>query len=319
MTAPSLNITDRMPDDTILGTNISTAANTGEALALAGLDWGLVDTPADDLTIMGPEGVTIGSMPDRRLISRSDNGVILDVVGARYTPIENADAFALADQAKTLGAQFANAGEVDHGRTTFMTMTIPEATGYVGGSDPVDFGFYIRTGVGQAATYSVSARRRVCTNGMSVGFSGAKTHSWAIRHTRSADENLILARAAVRDAMAYAKEFVAHAEAMVNTPMSSSEFGSFLDTFAPKPDEAKKAATTRWETRRAELRELFNGADTQEDIRGTRWAAFNAVTEHLDWYTSTKGDNPTEARALRQFNGTAETHRQRAFNLLQPA
>lgn len=320
MTTPALTITDRIPDATALGTSISDATTCAEALAAADLNWGLQVSDAGSMTILTDDGVSLTGMPDRRFVSRDDTGTILAAVGSRYTPISNAQVFALSDHAKALGACFDAAGALDHGRTVFMTMTIPEATGFVGGSDPVEFGFYLRSGHdGQAATYSVSATRRVCTNGMVVGNLDATPQSWTIRHTSSAYDNLVLAKAAVTDAMAYAKAFVAHADAMVTTPMTTGEYIDVLDAIAPKPDYDNKAAVTRWERRRDILMDLWGTADTQENIRNTRWAAFNAIGEYLDWYTTTKGDDAVRARALRQFNGTDTATRRRAFQLLAAA
>lgn len=317
MTAPAIKYTDRVPDATILGTDVHGATDMNDALDIAGLNWGLTVTDASELTIMGADGVTMTGMPGRRFISRDDTGEILAAVGNRYTPITNREAFALADHAKNLGAQFAAAGSIDHGRTVFMSMEIPEATGHIAGVDPVDFGFYLRSGHdGESATYSVSARRRWCTNGSEVGSLAATPRSWSIRHTSSAQENLILARQAVAGAIAYAKAFVAHAEAMATTPMTTAEFMQVLDIMAPKPDEERKAAVTRWEKRRDMLLDLWANADTQEEIRGTRWAAFNSITEYLDWYAPTKGEDPTRARALRQFNDAGAATRRRAFDLL---
>lgn len=315
MTAETIAYTDRVPNAAVLGTDITSATDASDALRIAGLDWDLIDTPADDLTILSEDGVTLGRMPGRRLISRSDSDVILAAVGSRYATISNYEAFSLSDDAKALGAQFAHAGEIDHGRTTFMTMSIPEASVQIAGVDPIDFGFYLRTSHGAgAATWSVSARRLVCTNGMEVGLPGS-SRTFSIRHSASAQHQLTLASKAVQDAMVYAKTFAAHAEKLVDDRMSTREFTNFIDTLCPKPEEGRKAATTRWENRRASLQELFTAADTQEEIRGTRWAAFNAVSEYHEWLAPTRGDSD-RARALRQFSGTSDDFRQRAYSLL---
>lgn len=316
MTASAITYTDRVPNAAVLGTDITAATDAADALRIAGLDWDLVDTPADDLTILSEDGVTLGRMPGRRLISRSDSDVILAAVGSRYETINNYEAFSLADDAQALGAQFAHAGEIDHGRTTFMTMTIPEASVRVAGVDPIDFGFYLRTSNGGAgaATWSVSARRLVCTNGMEIGLKGS-TRSFSIRHSAGAPHKLELARKAVQDAMSYAKTFAAHAEQLAGDRMSIREFTDYIDTLCPKPDEDRKAATTKWENRRSSMLELFTAADTQEEIRGTRWAALNAVSEYHEWLAPTRGDSD-RARALRQFNGASDDFRQRAYNLL---
>lgn len=314
----ALAITDRVPFEHQLGTDIRSAHNVQDALSTAGLAWGLRDVPADSVTLMDAAGVTIGSMPGRRFIVRDDNNTILAAVGSRYTTIDNAAAFAVADQAQMLGARFEAAGEIDHGRSTYMSMSLPEATTMIGGHDPVSFKVILSTshsGDG-AAVQSVSARRLVCTNGLEIGSVGVP-RTWSIRHSASAEQRLIEARTAMQGAMRYVKEFTARAEALAAASMSTNEFDLFLATLDPRPDDDRKTAVTRWENRRDTLMGLWSTADTQEEGRNTRWAALNAVGEYLDWHKSTRGGET--ARALSQFNDTNAATRARAYQLLQPA
>lgn len=315
MTAPAIPYLERRQVAAVLGADISNANSADDALRIAGLDWDLIDTPADELTILSADGVSMSGMPGRRLISRSDNGTILAAVGDRYATISNQEAFSLADDARALGAQFEHAGEVDHGRTAFMSMTIPEASVNIAGVDPVRFGFTMTTGHGTgAAVWRVTALRQVCTNGLEISLPGV-SRTESIRHTGSASLKLELARKAVQDAMAYAKTFAAHAEKLVDTPMTFTEYTAFIDTLFPEPDAEKKTARTRWNNRRAELVRLYRRDDTQEAIRGSRWAAFNAVSEYHEWLAPTRADSE-ETRALRQFNGASDDFRQRAYALL---
>lgn len=315
-----LKVTNRVPFEHQLGTDISAARTVDEALTIAGLNWGLRDIPGDPVTLMGADGITIGSMPGRRFIVRDDDNTILATVGSRYTTIDNAAAFEVADHAHMLGAQFDAAGEVDHGRTTYMSMSIPEATTAIGGNDPVEFKVVMSTshaGEG-AAVQSVTARRLVCTNGLTIGVNNGSTpRTWSIRHSASADQRLIEARTAMQGAMQYAKAFTAHAEALIASPMTTNEFDRFLAELVPRPDEGRKTSVTRWENRRNTLMDLWGTAFTQEEGRHTRWAALNSVGEFLDWHKNTRGGE--SARALSQFNDTNAAFRQRAFQLLQPA
>jgi phage/plasmid-like protein (TIGR03299 family) len=314
----ALTITDRVPFEHQLGTDIRAARTVDEALTIAGLNWGLRDIPGDSVTLMGADGITIGSMPGRRFITRDDDNTILATVGSRYTTIDNAAAFEVADHAHALGAQFDAAGEIDHGRTTYMSMTIPEASTKIGGHDDVQYKVVLATshaGEG-AAVQSVTARRKVCTNGLTVGLPGT-SQTWSIRHSASADQRLIEARTAMQGAMQYAKAFTAHAEALIASPMNTNEFDRFLAELDPRPDEARKTSVTRWENRRNTLMDLWGTAFTQEEGRHTRWAALNSVGEFLDWHKNTRGGD--SARALSQFNDTNAATRQRAFRLLQAA
>ena len=73
----------------------------------------------------------------------------------------------------------------------------------------------------------------------------------------------------------------------------------------------------RWDERRSQLRQLFVFADTQNDIRFTKWGAFNAIVEYQDHVASSRGNSAAEkaeARALRTIDGSPV--KEKAFALL---
>ncbi|PZT95415.1 MAG: hypothetical protein DI630_24320 [Gordonia sp. (in: high G+C Gram-positive bacteria)] len=311
-----LKVTNRVPFDAQIGTDISKATDVSDALRIAGLDWGLIDMPSPTLAVFGEDGITNVTMPDRRLIVRDDTNVVLSAVGSRYVPLSNSEVYAVADHARALGAQFNSAGEINHGRSTFLTMNIPEATVNVAGHDPVSFKLVARTSNdGGIAFLSVSALRQVCSNGMTIGVGVPQTIE--IRHSASATQRLQEAEQAMTAAMRYAKEFAARAEQLAATPMRTNEFDRFLAELHPRPAQERKAAHTRWETRRDVLMNLWAHSETNEEGRGTAWGALNALVEWADWFKPTRGGE--EARALRQLDDTNAAIRQRAYRLLQPA
>lgn len=307
--------TSRRRPEAVLGTNISAAPSLDGALATAGMDWTILDHPAENLTLLTDDGVTSTSIPGHRMLLRSDNHTTLGVVGNRYTPVDNASAFALADSAKMLGARFAYAGELDHGRRAFLTMDIPEATVHVGGHDAISFHIRLMTSHDGSSgiTGDVQGTRLVCTNGMRSKL--GSTHRWNIRHTASADHRMDQARDALRHAFAYAKTFAAYAEDMITTPLSVREFDDLISTLLVKPDEdASTRSHNTWNRRRDELMDLFRNAETQEEGRHTRWSAYNAFAEWQDWYRP--ANNGPRGRAQRNFTPESAGLTERAFELL---
>jgi phage/plasmid-like protein (TIGR03299 family) len=311
----------RLPAQAVLGTDVAGSRDTAEALRTAGLDWGLTVHNTDHLTLMGESGLINTSLPGQRLIMRDDTYQGLAVVGSRYTPVTNADAFAIADNARDLGATFAHAGSLDHSRKTFLTMDLPEARVRIGGKDVVDFGIVIRTSHDGSGSISgeISGKRLVCMNGMTVGIGEAQR--WSIPHTASAHSRM--AEILLQGAFRYAKSFAAVGEMLISQPMTSREFADYIDALYPKPEESQKAARTRWENRRGELMQLFNIANTQSEGRATRWGALNAVVEWEDWgrgvRTST-GESVDQARAARQFTNTDSAGtKQAAYRMLTHA
>lgn len=314
MTAALTRPAHRMPASAVLGTDIATASTVDEALHLAGLDWGLQMHEAKAMTVLTDTGVISTSIPGQKLLMRDDNFSTLAAVGSAYEPVDNRAAFDLADTARQLGGVFAHAGETDHGRKVFLTMDLPEARVNVGGKDLIDFGVIFRTGHGSGAiTGEVTGLRLICTNGLVQGFGAGQ--KWTARHTRSALDRMELAKVTLRGAAQYAKEMAAIGESMISSPYTVDEFVAYIDRLYPKPDEAKKGAVTRWEKRRGELLDLFRVAETQADARGTRWAAYNAVTEWEDWFRPGRGGEM--GRAARQFaTPDVKGVKQAAFDLI---
>lgn len=314
MTAPTFRTTRQMPAQ-MLGTDISGADNLSQALEIAGLDWTLLDEPADNLSVVTADGITNTSFPGHRLLMRSDDTTTLGVVGGRYEAVDNATAFGVADAAKSLGATFAHAGEIDGGRKTFLTMEVPEATCNVGGYDLVKFGVTLRTshdGSG-AITGSADGTRLVCTNGMRTSLEAGR--SWTIRHTRSADTRMEEAHELIQNAMIFAKEFTAHASALIEQKMTTNDFDQLLDVLLPAPGEDATARVINGhQRRRDQLMDLWASADTQEEGRNTAWAAYNAVVEWDQWIRP--ANNGDEGRALRNFNTNAAGLPERTFALL---
>ncbi|MDH6283951.1 DUF932 domain-containing protein [Prescottella agglutinans] len=297
-----------------LGTDISAARTVDEALHMANLDWTIEEHPADSFALTTEDGVTMTGMPGMRFFLRSDTKEALHLGGARYTPVTNADAFASAEAAVAMGARFATGGAIRGGRQTYLELDLPDANVEVGGKDLVTFQLLLRTahdGSGRV-TGEARARRLVCTNGMTANI-GFPTH-FAIGHTRSAHDRLAAASTMVQGAVRYAKEFAAIADHMLDTPMTRTEFAAFIDALYPQPDEENAREYGRWESRRHELIDLFRFADTNDLGRGSRWGAYSALTEHLDWFTTVRGGD--DARALRQLDNTAQGMKDRALQIL---
>jgi phage/plasmid-like protein (TIGR03299 family) len=303
----------RRSADHVLGTDIRQATDIGDALQLAGLDWGV--TTVDDT-----DGLSIGMgaaeqsvfMPDRKLIVRDDQPIVLGMVSSSYAPLGNQTAFAPADKARELGAVFSSAGESDYGRKSWVTMDLPEAEVMIGGKDAVRFQIEFRTshsGDG-AVSGRVRGRRLWCLNGCS-----ARLHSpaqWSVRHTDSAEDRLMLAATTIRGAVQWAKEFAALGEQLISTPMPLPMYERYIDTIYPRPDESRKVAVEKWERRRADLMGLFRTSQLQADGRGSLWAGVNSVTEYEQWWRAARSD---ESRARRQFDGASDRFSAQAFAL----
>jgi hypothetical protein len=119
-----------------------------------------------------------------------------------------------------------------------------------------------------------------------------------IRHTSGAQTNMaVKARESLDIAFNFLDAFQAEADRMIQTTMTQAKFEAIIEREFGAPDDASSATITRSENKIAEMTRLFAEAQTQDGIRDTAWAGFNALTEWNDHYAPTRGDERELARA----------------------
>lgn len=318
MTTATIPATERKTK--VLGADLNGITSIEAAMDAAGLNWGIQIEDADNLSITTDDGITNTSIPGMRLVMRDDTHLTLGVVGGRYHPVDNHSVFAMGEHILDQGGILAEGGTLDHGRKAFMRFDLPGTSVKVGGQDLINFGVAIRANHDGSGTVTagIEGHRLVCTNGMTVKMKGL-AHQFAIRHTASAQDRLGEAERVLRGTMQYAKSFAAVAEEMLSRKFTEADFKRYIDALYPRPADEEKRAITLWENRRSELMALYRFADTNDLGRDTQWAAFNSVVEYLDWAAPVRVSNRTsteEVRARRQFEGSNQVMKDRAFDLL---
>lgn len=211
---------------------------------------------------------------------------VLAFTRGRYTPIQNADAFKVADYlVSEFGAQITGAADYRGGDRSILVAQLPDTITLEGkgGADPVDLSLVITNDhAGNAAlTLALTPVRILCTNVLPAALKTAE-RAWKISHTPKAMERLDLASDAIKRAMVYRDAFQEQAQAMIDQEMTDQEFGKLVQRLYPvkRDDEGVKAERRR--ELHATLETLWHTSPTIENVRGTRWAGYNVVTEYLD-------------------------------------
>jgi hypothetical protein len=175
-----------------------------------------------------------------------------------------------------------------------------------------------RTGY-RTITGLITPTRMVCANTQRAALSNARS-SFKIRHTDSADDRVQQAREQLGLTWKYVAEFEVEAEKMIQETLAVAEFRRICDQiWTPLTDTATDRSKTIVANRTTALARLFSDADTNDEIRGTRWAGYQAVTEYLDHaapvHGKTVGDKAVN-RALRSIDGSVVDTKEKAFALL---
>ena len=244
---------------------------------------------------------------------------VLGVVGGNYTVVQNEQHCELlnllVDEA---GAHFETAGSLRGGREVFVTMKLPNTLTLAGndGQDD-DIELYLAAMSSHDGTTAwrviVTPVRIVCANTQRLALRDAKA-TYAIRHTRSASGKIAQARQALGLVWNYCDAFQTAAQNLINQSLELDTFQQIVDKIWPvDPNPGPRAVTLR-DRRNTTLRGLFSEADTQHNVRGTRWAGLQAITEYLDHHTPAPSDDVRAARVLTSH--AVADRKQQAFQLL---
>jgi len=280
-----------------LGTVFEQEVSTKEMLDLAHLnDWNVrledVAIPDGFASDKGYSFVTRTNPFDR------EQNDVLGVVGERYVPMQNEDLFDFGDLMLDGGGRWETAGSIKGGRQVFGSLALERETVL----DPNGVGDKINTYLlintshdgSVAIQASITPVRVVCANTLNVALSSVKgkkgiKQSFKIRHTATASGKVQQAREALGLANAYMDEFDIMAKDMIESEISKAKFDELIALAYPAPTgEDKKGSYKKYQSKVDLLQSIYVG-QYNNTIAGTKWGAYNALTERLDWYRSARG------------------------------
>ena len=191
------------------------------------------------------------------------------------------------------GAHFETAGALRGGRETFVTMKLPQSIVFNGKDGSRDTtSFYLAA----LNSHDGSSKLQVphhpnphrVRQHPNAAIAAAKA-SCGIRHTGGARASIQEARNALKLSWRYVEAFETEAAELYAAPMDTEEMRRFANTLL-EVDSAGTAATARHRRDRANgIVKLWTSSPTVAPIAGTRWAAYNAVTEYLDHVVPIRG------------------------------
>ena len=308
-----------------LGTVFTEEKNTAEMLAAANLNnWNvrLVDVEIPNtLTSDKAYQYVVRTNPTDN--TQTD---VLGVVGERYVPLQNEELFSFGDNILDGGGRWETAGSIRGGRVVFGSLALERETVLdpSGVADKVKTYLLINTSHDGsiAIQASITPVRVVCANTLNLALNSKRKkdgvkQSFKIRHTQSAEGKIQIARTALGLANAYMDEFDKLAHAMIEKEITAQQFNDIVLAAYPKPDEAKKGATTKWVNKIDTINDIYTG-EFNGMIAGNAWGAFNALTERLDWHRAGRGDNNESLLAAASgFDATITAEKNRLLSVVR--
>ena len=291
-----------------LGTLLDNPATSQEAIEAAGLDFDVELKPIHTYVDFEEKPI-----PNKYATVRSDTNDVLGVVGARYQPIQNREAFTFFDA--LVGedeAIYHTAGVLGKGERIWILAKLPDHI-KVGKKDIVDK--YLLLTNSHDGSSVVRAKltpiRVVCNNTLSVALTGTEQEV-RIRHTASAVDKLEEAHKLLGLTNNLYEQLDGIFNKMALRKISEKQLMDYVKTLVPENPEAKHQ--TRNENIRNSILDLHETGLGAELARGSAWSAYNALVEYVDHVQGSK--NPDKHLKSIWFGG-GERLKLQAFKLAQ--
>lgn len=256
-----------------------------EALEYAGLGW-----------TVGQEPIYLGNgqqIPDRVANVRSDTGTALGIVGNKYVPTQNTEAFAFMDALQGHGVRYDVAGSLQGGRKVFLVAHL-EREVMIGGSSDERIDPYIVLANGHDGAMALSVYmtpiRVVCMNTLSWSMKGAK-NVWRTRHTANINARLDEARRTLGMANTYFDELERVGDLLIAKKVTSQDVSGWLEALFPASEEASDRTKESAKTKRDEVLTILRHADNLANVKDTAWGFAQAVAEWEDYGRDYRNDD----------------------------
>lgn len=292
-----------------LGKQVPKGVTAEQMIRAAGLDWEVELRPA-----RGAREINRKKEFSRYEVVRvprpntKEEEVLLGVVGRRYQPLQNVEAFGffnpIVGDAK---AYFETAGALGEGERIWVMVKMPKAMEIIRGDECFKYLLLSNTHSGEGSVMvKFTTVRVVCQNTLMLAMEDGQK-AYRVRHSKNMQYRLDdLARF-----LAIAQTVFQKAEEQFKLLARIHMIGDRLDhyfeaVFPRTPAQKQKGETpARWE----HVRKVF---ESQEDlqlpgVRGTLWGAYNAITRFEDYKQPQQEEQPDQRLERTWFGGGADT------------
>lgn len=256
-----------------LGTRVSEAPESKEALHLAGLDWNVLQEPV----YTGNKELIQGYKANVRDKDRKVLGVVTD----RYKVVQNTEAFAFTDALLGEGVRYETAGSLQEGRRVWLLARLPRE--YIIAGDRISpYMVFSNTHDGSGAVKTaLTPIRVVCNNTLNLALRTAK-RSWSMIHTgdirgkiEEAENTLLLADEYMT---ALGKEF----EKLRGIKLSDKQILDYMEILLPMEEHYTPQQRRGIEKLREDMRKRYFDAP---DLKGTGNNGYRFVNAVSDFST----------------------------------
>lgn len=286
-----------------LGKRFIEAPTLDEAMVAAGLNW-----KVGTKELYTGEGLVV---PAKATFRESD-GKILGVVGMKYEPLQNTEAFKFFEPFIDSGlASIETAGSLRNGQRVFILAKIKMDDSVIVSKSDDRVSKYVLLSNSHDGTLAVRVGftpiRVVCNNTMVMAHDAAASKLIRIRHSSKVVQNL----ENLREVMNLAnQQFEATAEQfryLASREINSADLEKYVKLVFGNPK-----SETSGERILAQVIPLFEKGrgNDMAGVKGTYWAAYNAINEYLQYERGNDAHNRLDG----MWFGQAATLNKKAFD-----
>lgn len=263
-----------------LGKKVDEGIKTAAAITAAGLDWKVEAVPLWTSPAHGAQKVSA------RAIMRTKDQSVLGVVGPKYVPLQNSEAFKFFDPFIDANeALIDSAGSLKKGSDIWVLSKLNRAPIDIGKGDIVEKYLLLSNSHrgGVSVRVGFTPIRVVCANTLAMAVSNKDSQLMRVHHHSQMKENLEKIQEVVNAANAQFEATAEQYKYLASRQISSKDLKTFVKIIF-KPRKADTERTKAREEKMIEtitrLFETGRGHDLKS-AAGTWWGAYNATTEYL--------------------------------------
>ena len=292
------------------GTCLKAAVDGAAALTAMAADY---EVKLEPIQVIGGRDI-----PDRFAVVRQDNLQPLEVVGSKYTTLQNKDAIKICDSLVAKGEAKYEAGScIEGGRKIWVLMRRPDTFQVAKGDEVDSYINVVNSHDGQSSlTVYPTSVRRISKATLNMYAYRAES-AVKVRHTKGIAEPNDLVEA-IQMAKQEFVELERAATALAAKTLTAGQLDAFFKAICPNSQGA--APATRALATKDDIMSYFKygAGNSATGVKDTAWALLNGLVEWIDFVSPTraKGKNPDEQRMKSQLFGNNRKLKQKAFELL---
>lgn len=253
-----------------LGTCVSEAPTSQQALIYAGLDW-----KVEQQDVYTPDNRII---PGFKANVRDTDSAILGVVSDRYQVVQNEEAFRFTDDLLGEGVTYETAGSLQGGKKTWMLARMPEK--YIIAGDEITPYLVVMNSYDGSSGVKVAMTpiRVVCQNTLNLALSRAK-RVWAAKHTENVLARVQDARKTIFMANSYMGELGKEIDELSRIKLSDRKAMEFMEEFFPISEDLTEIQKKNNLRMLSDLKHRYFDAPDLEWVGKNGWRFVNAVSD----------------------------------------